>query len=301
MRNYELLLNRSQAFSFIFVFIINNSMHRTISIAPKVSPSTHRNLDKFLLQQRDLKNGARKERMWAWENSGDTITLYDQCRSLTQIRKEDKKFAKFDLHAQRTALIRIDKSYKDFYRRSKIKNVNPGYPRFMRGPAKSFETDQFKIRKEGPWYSVKIKGIGKFKFKKKIEGIPELFRVIKTAKGLRIQFVCKIPNINNTIDDRTPIGIDVGVTNRITLSTGEQIPKREVSRKRLEKLQRKVSKAKWKSKSRKKKVRMLAKEHQRVAERNKGELHEITASMIKNHSVKFYIENLDIKGHDCQG
>ena len=261
----------------------------------------HENLDDFLNQQTLLWNCALEERIGAWNKSEKRITAFDQYKSLTQIRDEDGWFERYHLSSQRTVLTRLKKAFKSLSRR-KDKGEKPGFPRFKCGSRKvrSLETHQFSINRAGYRYYINIKGIGKFYFKEKVEGVIKLIRVVKTAQRVKLQFVVELPD-QVVLDDRAPVGIDVGVKSRATLSTGKQIAKRTPDKSRIEKLQRKVSSAKKGSNSRKKKVALLRKEHQRVAERNKGELHELTAHLIKNHSARFYLEDLNIKNMTAKG
>ena len=82
-----------------------------------LKPSPHRRLDDLLHQLTDLWNGALEERIGAYRRAGETISYYDQCKSLTIIRGEDESFRRFSVHAQRSALHRLDRAFKAFFRR----------------------------------------------------------------------------------------------------------------------------------------------------------------------------------------
>ena len=276
-------------------------MIRTIEKTAKLSPECHRKLIEFLNQLTFLWNCALEERIGAWEKARKNISAFDQCKSLTQVRADDEWFAEYHASSQRTPVLRLDKAFKSFFARVK-RGEKPGYPRFKSGSRKfrSFETEQFRINRTGTRYYVNIKGIGKFHFKGKVEGDAKMLRVVRTARRMKLQFLVELPD-NDIVDRRAPIGIDVGIKSRVTLSTGEQVAKRTPDKMQLKKLQRKVCNAKKGSKSRKRKVVLLRKEHQRVAERSKGELHEFTAHLVKNHSAKFYLEDLKIQNMTAKG
>ena len=276
-------------------------MIRTYTYTAKISKGCHRNLNEFLSQETLLWNCALQERIEAYKKQGITISLYDQQKSLTQIRGDDDWFSKFDAFAQRTCLRRLDKAFKRFFSRVK-KGANPGFPRFKsrsRG-VKSFETHQFRICKAVSWNYIRIKGIGKFRFKGKLKGEVKFLRIVKTPIRIKIQLVCERPDIE-TVDTRAPVGIDLGVLNRISLSNGVQLPKRETNRTKLKTLQRKVSKSVKGSSSKEKKVLALSKEWQRIREKNRGYLHELTSSLIKNQTSKFYVEDLKVKNMTATG
>ncbi len=276
-------------------------MIRTYTYTAKISKGCHRNLNEFLSQKTLLWNCALQEGIEAYEKQGIGISYFDQLKSLTTIRKEDDWFSKFHCSSQRTCLRRLDKAFKRFFDRVK-KGEKPGFPRFKarsRG-VKSFETDVFSIHKALSWNSVRIKGIGKFRFKGKLKGEAKFLRIVKTPVRIKIQLVCELPDIE-VEDARAPVGVDAGVLNRVSLSNGVKIPKRKVDRTKLKTLQKRVSRSVKGSNSRKKKVLALSKEWQRVGEKNKGYLHELTASLVKNYTSRFYVEDLRIENLTKKG
>ncbi len=108
-----------------------------------------------------------------------------------------------------------------------------------------------------------------------------------------MQLVVELPDTQP--NPRPPLGIDVGVAARVTLSDGQRWTKHEVDRERLTVLQQRLSAAKKGSKNRQKRKRMLAKEWQRVRERERAILHEMTAELVKSKSNCYYVENLDVQ------
>ena len=96
------------------------------------------------------------------------------------------------------------------------------------------------------------------------------------------------------LDVRPALGVDVGIKDRVVLSNGYKVCGRIVDRRELKRRQRILSRSQKGSKSRDKKRESLAKQWQRVREREKGVLHELTAGLIKNHSARFYVEDLKI-------
>ena len=75
------------------------------------------------------------------------------------------------------------------------------------------------------------------------------------------------------------MGIDAGVAKRITLSDGRHVDRRELDRRKLRRLQRRVARAKRGSPGRRKKVAALAREWQRIAEHNRGDKHQVAAAI----------------------
>ncbi len=276
-------------------------MIRTYTYTAKISKGCHRNLEEFLNQETLLWNCALQERIDAYKKQNIGISYLDQQKSLTTIRQEDEWFEKFHCSSQRTCLRRLDKAFKRFFDREK-KGEKPGFPRFKsrnRG-VKSFETSDFKIKKAVSWNCIRVKGIGKFRYKGKLKGEAKILRIVKTPIRVKLQLVCQLPDVQ-VEDARAPVGVDAGVLNRISLSNGVQIPKRNVDRTKLRTLQKKVSKSVKGSNSRKKKILSLNKEWQRARERNKGYLHELTTSLVKDCTSKFYVEDLKVKNMTATG
>ena len=77
----------------------------------------------------DLYNGALQERRDFYRKLGKSITYNDQQLSLKLIRAEDVDWKAIPAVVGRSALRRLDKSYRDFFRRVK-KSGKPGFPRF---------------------------------------------------------------------------------------------------------------------------------------------------------------------------
>ncbi len=264
-------------------------MIRTITKTAYLSRGGHRNLDSFLSQLRYLYNESLAERKEAWEKHKESVSLYDQCKTLTR-RREDSEWSRYPVRAQRSVLRRLDRAYKHFFKRG-------GYPRFKswRRGIRSFELDQVpKIKHNDNIYSVVIKGVGRFKFKTPLlEGEIKLLRVVKSPRRVKVQFVVELPD-PGVLDIREAVGVDVGIKSRVILSTGYKVSKRVVDRGGLKRKQRILSRSVRGSKARDKKRVSLAKEWDRVRERERGVLHELTADLVKNHSAKFVVEDLKI-------
>ena len=95
-------------------------------------------------------------------------------------------------------------------------------------------------------------------------------------------------------DVRPPVGVDLGVAARVTLSTGHQEPKRVLDRRELRRRQRRLSRAQRGSGNRYKRRRAMAREWQRVAERERGHLHELTARLVRDVSARWVVEDLRV-------
>lgn len=259
-----------------------------------LSKTTHKNLDMFLEQQRSLWNMGMEYCVSEYEQKKKSTSYFDLCKKLTELRKLNK-YKQFHLHCQRTTYNRLGKAFQNFFRRIK-KGQTPGFPRFKGEDRKirSFETDIFIIKQCNKYNAVNIKGIGKFRFKGDLPENIKFIRIVKTPIRIKIQLIHeKISIIYD--DSREPLGIDVGVKTRMTLSNGFQVKKRVRNRNKVKKFQRRISKCRKGSNNRAKIKIMKQKEEQRVQEKELGYLHELTTNLIKTQSSKFVVEDLDIK------
>ena len=103
----------------------------------------------MLRQLTDLWNAALQERIEYYRKTGEAISYYDRCKSLTVIRGDAESFAACPVLAQRTPLIRLDKA---FFRRVKA-GEKPECPRFKsrhRG-IRSFDLGTPTIRRVTPY------------------------------------------------------------------------------------------------------------------------------------------------------
>ena len=176
-----------------------------------------------------------------------------------------------------------------------MKGEKPGFPRF-RGRNRSIDSFDIPppiIRKQGKYRVLSVKGIGKFRFipRKGYESVPiKAARVVVTPCRVTVQLIVE----NTPVKDQgqSPLGIDLGIKARITLSNEAQYAKRIRDKDKLVRLQKRLSKAVRGSKTRV----LLAKENQRRAQSERNLLHRTTTALVRSQSNKFYLEKLNIKG-----
>ena len=88
---------------------------RTKTYTAKLSKASHLKLSEFFNQLTILYNCALQDRKDAYEKHKKSISLYDQMKSLTEIRKNEDWFQEIRCDLQRSALIGLDKAYKRFF------------------------------------------------------------------------------------------------------------------------------------------------------------------------------------------
>jgi putative transposase len=92
--------------------------------------SQHLALERLLGTQRDLYNMALEERIDCYRKTGKTRTYIDQCKALTQCRRELPEMGELPPNLQRWTLKRLDDAFQGFFRRVKAHKGKAGFPRF---------------------------------------------------------------------------------------------------------------------------------------------------------------------------
>jgi putative transposase len=77
-------------------------------------------LDQVVDSHRELYNAALEERIDAYRKHKISISsYYDQCKSLTDIRAFDKKYAAINAQSLQVTLKRLDLAFQSFFRRAR--------------------------------------------------------------------------------------------------------------------------------------------------------------------------------------
>ncbi|MFG2479633.1 RNA-guided endonuclease InsQ/TnpB family protein [Streptomyces fagopyri] len=112
-----------------------------------------------------------------------------------------------------------------------------------------------------------------------------------------VSLLCEDPAVRPLPATDAAVGIDVGLTHLLTLSTGEKIanPRHErKDRKRLAKAQRELPRKEKGSANRNKARRKVAKIHARIADRRRDHLHKLTSQLVRENQT-LVIEDLTVR------
>ena len=274
----------------------------------------HALLDQRLAENSEIYDGARAWRKQAWESNGERVSLRELKRRLKATRGEHQCFDDLFYRIQIGTLERLDEAFQAFFRR--VKNgEKPGYPRRKRGRFRTLSwQNAWEDKKKGSQGScnnlrldrgrgkgyIRAKGLPRIEFKVRRElpdRQPNIIRITRTARRVVVSLVYVLDDLpkQTSRKPKSPVGIDAGVKNHITLSTGGNIQGRKIDRRRLKRLQRKVSRTdpKLGSRSRRKKVKSLSKEWQRVREAERGAAHELSRKIVDRHDF-IAVEDLAI-------
>ena len=263
--------------------------HTTYQLRCHIRKRGHIRLDDARRMLNTLYNAALQERRDAYRMAGKSVSLYEQNAALTAIRSEWPEWAALDVNVSRGALRRLDRAFNAFFRRAK-EGANPGFPRFK--PVSRFRCIELaqprpgmvKMRTDGRKAHIRIKGLPgiELRLKHPLPSSDDLksLRLVKRANGWYADLTYAVERELLSPSDET-VGLDMGVNNRLALSTGEMVERREFDRKREAALRQKVSRCRKGSKRRHKAVDMLSRETRRNAVRNRNECHCLTTEIVR--------------------
>src|SRR5215831_5757385 len=202
-------------------------MHLTYQYRLMPTRAQHRSLERTLEMQRLLYNAALSERQDAWRLKEKSITNFDQTKSLTEVRKDDPEgYGGLPVTLSRWTLKRLDLAYAAFFDRLKAKDGRAGFPRFrgMNGWRSFGFSELCGIRRMGSQLLFKrMPGRLKVHFHRPLPADAPIRSCVftKDDKGWSVSFQVEIAATDAVINERPPVGIDVGVEHLATLSSGE--------------------------------------------------------------------------------
>lgn len=273
-------------------------MRKTFIFRAKINNITETNCSEWLDICRTVYNSALNQRINVFKESGKTISVYDQHKQLPNIKKNFPEIKIVNSQTLQDVLERLDKAYKNFFRRVK-KGEKPGFPRYKNSNSyNSFTLKQTGYKLEGRY--LYITNVGRFKLflSRPIEGIIKTVTIRRMPTGKWfVAFSCdnvpakQFPNTNKEV------GIDVGIKSFCVDSEGGIVdnPKflRE-SEKLLRRRYRKLSRRKKGSKRRNKARILVAIAHEKIVNQRKNFLHKVANKYIENFQT-IYIEDLKIQ------
>ena len=270
-------------------------MVRTYKCRVRVSRSGHERLSQVFRMCTELYNAGLESRIDCYKKTGEGRSYYDQCKELTEVRAELPEYEAVSAIVFRGALSRLHKAYKRFFKHG-------GFPRFK--SSRRWRTieinDQcwWMLKREGNKLVIRVKGLPRIELKPSRELPPNsLLKAIRiTRKPLRTEVALsyELTDVEPAKEISNPVGIDAGISKRLTMSNGEAVEKREMDRKKLIRLQRSVSRKVKGSNNRRKAVSLLAKEWQRLTDGERNYLHRLTSELTKMYDF-IAVEKLKTK------
>ena len=193
----------------------------------------------MLALTRQLHDAALEERVEAWRRQRRPVTWQDQCQSLTALRRDPlfTDFRALDLRIQRAPLRRVDRAFRAFFRRCRA-GETPGFTRFR--PASRWRTIDLDdaspgmVRRQGRHTVLAVKGLAPMRLRTSrplpASTMLKSVRIVRKPVRAEVHLCYALPaGAPAPAADATParpVGIDVGVARRLTLSTGEALARR---------------------------------------------------------------------------
>ena len=251
--------------------------------------------------QRVLYNAALQERRDAYKMCGKSISLYDQCKSLTLCRADSLDMSGVSMHLQRGTLKRLDRAFKSFFRRVET-GQTPGFPRFK-------SKDRFHTLEWDEYLGIRFDGnrIYSKSFARPIRvkvhrPVPEntVIKTVKIVKNHKAWYVCfdiEIIAVEKSLETN-PVGIDVGIHQLAALSTGELIANNHYNKQSEQELRvanRRLARAKRGSNRRKKTKLQLQRVHAKIKNRRQTYLHQVSERLTKEFNP-IVVEKLNVRG-----
>ena len=219
-----------------------------------------------LKHQKRLYNYMLQMRSQMWTYGSISVSKFDEINHLADLRKGNSYYSEHPQDMQVSTIKRLDAAYDHFFDRCKDpKERKKGHPKFkgsVRSVSWSLRKHKLKSGervRQNPIHEtgtrldrLKVPKLGEVKIRmhRPFSGDPKEATLKKTARGWYCFIVCEVPDTLPCIP-KSACGVDVGTQDFLTTSTGEKRPNPRFYRtaeRKLAKLQRDLSRKRYKSK-----------------------------------------------------
>ena len=262
--------------------------HATYQVRAYTTAKGYARLERVMRMCALLYNAALREWRDAYRQAGVSRSLVDQFKELTLVRRDDPSgWGSLSVQVGRGALMRLDRARRAFYRRVE-RGETPGYPRFK--THSRWRTIELAEPARGMVTSgrVRIKGLPNLRLSSKASlPDPGQVRALTITKRGRRVFV----SLTYTVE-REPlpqsldkVGIDLGVSDRMALSTGERVGHSRRPSVRLERARRRLLRCSEGSRRWRERRAVLANQQHRERVRNRNECHRLTTEIVRRFGL----------------
>jgi putative transposase len=278
---------------------MKSSRYRTFRYRLHPTKLQTQSLHRQLKLQCELYNAALEERIGAWNWEHRSVSFFDQCLTLTGLKKFRPDVVASGNTLCRGTLKRLDRAYCSFYRRVD-RGEDPGFPRFK--SARRF--DSLEWQHHGGWklntecQRLYLMGIGEIKANiyRPVTGEAKAITVKRegTKWWLSVQCV-NVPalQLERTCSD---IGIDLGVVNQIATSDGELKKGKHFgskAQKNLARAQRELATKQRGSNRRRRQVEEVARLHRKIKNQRSEAAHKLSRRLVNDYDF-IALEDLKI-------
>jgi len=248
---------------------------------------------------RTFYNAGLQERKEAWQKNHVSLNFYDQANQLKEIRATNPEYKSLNYSATTEILRRLDKTFKAYFRRIKS-SEKPGYPRFKSRDRFNSITFPGYANHDGVGFhsnKLYIMNVGEVKIKlhRSLEGQIKTV-TIKRQCGKWYAVFSNVVEAEPLPVSGRQVGIDVGLTSFAVTSDNEIIENPRYLREAeaaLRKAHRKVSRRKKGGRNRRKAVKLLAKQYEKVKNQRKDFAHKLARNIVNTYGY-IAVEDLQI-------
>jgi putative transposase len=273
-------------------------MRKTFKYKLRVSQAVGQKLTATLDVCRELYNAALQERRTAYQVAGVSLNYETQANQLPDIKVARPDIAAAHSQVLQDTLKRVQRAFDGFFRRLKT-GEKAGYPRFRnkyRYHSLTFPQTGWKL--EGDKLTLSKIGSCRVRFSRPVEGTIKTLTIKREVDGWYVSFSVECNQCRYLPKTGASVGIDVGIANFATLSTGETIANPQHLRRatrRLKTAQRSVSGKKRGGHNRRKAARRLANQHLKIKRQRLDFLHKVSLQIIREFD-DIGVEALNIRG-----
>ena len=253
---------------------------------------------------RYIYNNFLAERKNKYEESKTKVSVYEQLKELTDLKREKERLREIDSCALKTCVYNLDDAFQGFFH-------GKGYPRFRaKGVHESFRTNNtLNTYKDKKYESIRID------FNKRVITLPKLkevkFRGYRKAKEIIgkiksatiskdankyfVSILVEVPFVKYSINPTSIVGLDLGIKDFIVTSNGEKLKNEvKINEKRLKGLQKWLSRCKPGSKNRYKVKLKIQRLYLKIRNARKHMIYKLANNILKENDI-VSIETLDVK------
>lgn len=273
-------------------------MYKTYVYHLYPSKAQRKRLEAVLERCRLFYNELLAERKDAWEKEKRRVSLGEQKRKIKEMRATDPSAKEVYNHVFQLVAEDLDRALQGFFRRVKS-GEKAGYPRFKgKNRFSSFGFKQYGHGFKIDGRRLRLSRIGRIpvRWSRQLPCPPKTVRIVRKADGWYAVFVCEV-SPNQLPPTGKEVGLDVGVTSLITTSDGEKVPNPkwyQVAEKKLQRLQRRMSRRKKGGNNRRKAAQQVARLHLHVARQRKDVIDKIVHRLIHGYD-RIAVEKLEVR------
>lgn len=268
-------------------------MRKTFKYRIYLTNGQRRILEHQLEECRWLYNKILEIRKYSYEETGISLRLYDTQNMIPDIKDNRSSLKIVHSMVLQNVNVRVDLAFQGFFRRIKAGNEEAGYPRFKGiGRYTSMTFPQYGNGIEVRGNDIILSKVGRVRvvWHRPIGGTPKTVTITRSSTGKWYAcFSCEI--VSNPLEPTEYVtGVDVGLAHFATLSNGQKIENPRFYRKDetdLKRVQHKKDIAKnaqdWDENRKQKHI--LAKIHERIANRRSNFAHSCSRNLVNTYQV----------------